>query len=199
MQLLRTARGALLLGLVACALILAAWGYFDRLDAVGLASFLLRWVHVLASVVWVGQIVFINLVQIVALRELEGVERAAVMKAIVPRVATLFRHASHVTVASGIVLLVTTGYLLDRWIFASPVYVPPIRNIFLWGGTIGGLVMWTLAHLVVWPNLKVVLGLTAGNATAKAAARARVELAARINLMLALPVTFVMIAASHLY
>jgi uncharacterized membrane protein len=104
-----------------------------------------------------------------------------------------------VTVASGILLLVTTGYLLDRWIFMSEVFIPPLRNVLLWGGTLGGLVMWAFAHFVVWPNLKIVLGRVAADDAQKAAARAKVETYARLNLVLALPVTFVMVAAPHLY
>lgn len=196
---MRTAQSALLVGGAVTAAILAYWIFAIGVDRIGLASFLLRWLHVLASIVWLGQIAFINFVQIVALNELSGPERAGVVKAVVPRVATLFRHASHLTVVTGILLLVTTGYLLDRWVFSSAVYVPPLRNLFLWGGTLGGLAMWAIAHFIVWPNLKVVLGLAPGDDAAKAAARARVERAARLNLVLALPVTFVMVAASHLY
>jgi hypothetical protein len=45
----------------------------------------------------------------------------------------------------------------------------------------------------------VVLGLRAGDAEAKANARARVILFARLNLILAMPVALGMIAAAHLY
>jgi hypothetical protein len=44
-----------------------------------------------------------------------------------------------------------------------------------------------------------VLGLRAGDATAKTEARARVVLFARLNLLIALPVVTGMIAAAHLY
>ena len=199
MGMLATPVRALIVGLIVTLVILAVWMAYIGVDRIGLTSFLLRWIHVLASIVWLGQIFFINFVQIVALKELDEPGRAGVLKSIVPRVATLFRHASHLTLVSGILLLVTTGYLLDRWMFTSTVYVPPLRNLLLWGGTVGGLVMWAFAHFVVWPNLKIVLGLQPGDDSSKAAARARIETFARLNLMLSLPVTFVMVAASHLY
>ena len=199
MGLLATPLRAVMAGLILTAIILGIWMAYIGVDRIGLVSFLLRWVHVLASIVWLGQVFFINFVQIVALKELDEAGRAGVMKSVVPRVATLFRHASHLTLVSGILLLITTGYLFDRWMFTSAVYVPPLRNLLLWGGTLGGLVMWAFAHFVVWPNLQVVLGLTPGDDVAKAAARARIEIFARLNLVLSLPVTFVMVAASHLY
>jgi hypothetical protein len=47
--------------------------------------------------------------------------------------------------------------------------------------------------------MQVVLGLRAGDDSAKAAARARVILFARLNLLLSLPVVLAMVAAAHLY
>jgi uncharacterized membrane protein len=199
MGLLETPVRALLAGLGLTLAILLVWMIFIGVDRIGLMSFLLRWLHVLAGIVWLGLIFFINFIQIVAIKESDQPGRAALLKSVVPRVAAGFRHASHLTLLTGVLLLVTTGYLLDRWMFTSAVYVPPLRNLLLWGGTLGGLVMWVLAHFVVWPNLKIVLGQVPGDDAAKAAARGRVETFARINLILSLPVTFVMVAASHLY
>jgi uncharacterized membrane protein len=59
--------------------------------------------------------------------------------------------------------------------------------------------MWAFVHMIIWPNLQVVLGVRPGNATAKAAARAKVALYARANLLLAIPVTVLMVAAAHLF
>jgi uncharacterized membrane protein len=80
--------------------------------------------------------------------------------------------------------------------FTSPVFIPPLRNVMLWGGTIGGLLMWAFVHFLIWPALRIVLSDAAPEA--KAAARARVHTFARVNLALSLPVTFVMVAAAHL-
>ncbi len=196
---LDTPMKAALAGLAIVVAILLVWLVVVGVDRIGFISFMLRWLHVVGAIVWVGIIVFINFVQILAVKEQDAAGRGVLFKSVVPRVATLFRHASHLTLVSGILLLVTTGYLLDRWIFTSDVFIPPLRNVLLWGGTLGGLAMWAFAHFVVWPNLKVVLGLVPGDDAAKAAARAKVETYARLNLVLALPVTFVMVAAPHLY
>lgn len=188
---------ALGLGALITLLILLLWVFGAGVDRLGLLSFMLRWLHVFAGMLWIGLVWFVNFIQIVAIAEADDAGKAAILKAIVPRTATAFRHASHVTLLTGILLLVTTGYLLDRWIFTSAVYIPPLRNLMLWGGTIGGLVMWAFVHFVIWPGLQVVL--SDASPEAKAAARSRVLTFARANLVLSLPVTFVMVAAAHLY
>jgi len=54
-------------------------------------------------------------------------------------------------------------------------------------------------HMYIWPNMQVVLGLRPGDAAAKAEARGRVILFARLNLIIVVPVVMGMIAAAHLY
>ena len=65
-------------------------------------------------------------------------------------------------------------------------------------GALGGLLMWGSLNFVIWPSLKVVLGHTVTDAQAQARARQTVKRYARLNLVLALPVTFIMVAAAHL-
>jgi len=194
---LDTPTKALGLGALLTLVVLLAWVLGAGVDGLGFLSFMLRWLHVFAGMIWVGLIWFVNFIQIVALAEADETGRSAILKRVAPRVATAFRHASHVTILTGILLLITTGYLLDRWIFTSAVFIPPLRNVMLWGGTAGGLIMWAFVHFAVWPAFQVVLSDAAP--AAKAAARARVQTYARLNLALSLPVTFVMVAAAHLY
>ena len=168
------------------------------MDPRGLISVLLRFLHVVAAMAWIGLLFFVNFVQLKALEEADEASRSVISKWIVPRVATGFRHASHLTVFSGALLLVSSGYLLGDWIFSSAVYMPPVRTVMLAAGVLGGLVMWAFVNFVIWPSLKIALGPTAGDADAKAQARQTVKLFARLNLVLALPVTFAMVAAAHL-
>jgi uncharacterized membrane protein len=184
-------------GLAICALILIV-GLFDKsLDWLGFVSFLLRWMHILGGIIWVGMIWFVNFIQFAALDEADDAGRSIIHKLVVPRVALAFRHAAHLTLVSGVLLLVSTGYLLDRLVFPSAVYIAPMRNALLWSGAIAGVLMWGFVQFVIWPNLQTVLG--AADARTKAEARQRVRKFARLNLILSIPVTFVMVAATHLY
>ena len=190
---------SLVVGLVISLVILIAWVALAGVDRIGLISFLLRWMHVFAAIIWVGMIWFVNFIQLAALRDADDAGKAAIHKHIVPKVAMTFRHTSHAVLLTGVLLLITSGYLLDRLVFTSAVYVPPLRNALLWGGTLAGIAMWAFVHFKIWPNIKIVLGETAGDTDAKARARDTVRIYARLNLILAVPVTFVMIAAAHLY
>ena len=189
---------ALVVGFAIAGLALAVWFLESNRDVLGLASFLVRFIHIGAAMLWIGMIWFVNFIQLAALRDTDEAGRAAMLRHVVPQVAALFRVASHVVVASGAGLLLTTGYMLDRWVFPSAVYIPSARGAMIWGGAIVALVMWGLVHAVIWPGLKIITEPGAGPATL-AKARERVMLAGRINLVLAVPVTFAMIAAAHLY
>ena len=189
---------AAVLGLVLATFALAAWLLTGPVDLRGLISVILRFVHVVSAMSWVGLIVFVNFIQLRALQEADDASRSAISKWIVPRVAMVLRHTSHLTVLSGVLLLVATGYLFSGWVFSSAVYMPEPRAFMLALGALGGVLMWGSLNFVIWPTLKVVLGHTATDAQAQARARQTVKRYARLNLVLALPVTFIMVAAAHL-
>jgi uncharacterized membrane protein len=197
-RILSSAPAALVTGLAISALLLLVWVSDSSVDRLGFLSFILRWLHVLGGIIWVGMIWFVNFIQLAAIEQADDAGRKTLMKLVVPRVAAMFRHAAHLTLVSGILLLVATGYLFDQWVFLSAVYIAPLRSLLLWAGVLAGLAMWFFVQFIIWPNLQVVLGDSA-DAAAKAQARDRVRTFARINLILAIPVTFVMVAASHLY
>lgn len=198
-ELLSSPTRALLAGIGLAGAALVLWTTMERVDAVGFTSFLLRAGHVLAAMIWIGLVWFVNLIQHRALAEGDADERAAIVRLIVPRVTHAFRHASHLTVLTGALLLATTGYVLSGPVFAAEVHLPASRELMLWLGVLGGLAMWLIVHLAIWKQLKVVLGIDPGDAEAKAAARATAGFWARVNLMLAIPVTLLMVAAAHLY
>ena len=180
-------------------IILLLWLAIDGVDALGFTSFMLRWLHVVAAILWLGMIWFVNFIQFSALQEADDVGRRTLMTSVVPRVAHSFRHASHLTLVTGVLLLFTSGYLLDATVFSSAVYMPPARSLLMWFGVLGGLAMWAFVHFVIWPNLRIVIGQVPGDQAAKDAARAQIKTFARLNLALSVPVTFAMVAAPHLY
>jgi len=192
-------RATLGVGASFAAAVLIIWLIAAGADGLALTAFLVRLGHVVAAMVWIGSIVFVNFVQLVALASADEPQRAFLHKAVVPRVAWWFRHASTVTVVTGILLLLLSGYLLPALIYGSGVFMPPARVLLLWGGVLAALAMWMFVHMYIWPNMQVVLGMRAGDDVAKTAARARVILFARLNLLLSLPVVLAMVAAAHLY
>jgi uncharacterized membrane protein len=186
-------------GLGLSALLLIAWLLIGGADRLSLVSFLIRVTHILAAMIWVGLIFFVNFVQLIAMRDADTDGKAFMAKAVIPNVFWWVRHASTVTVASGILMLIAAGYLLPSILYGSGVYVAPARAALLWLGVFAALAMWMFVNMYIWPALRIVLGINPGDAAAKAGAQARVKTYARLNLLLALPVTVAMVAAAHLY
>lgn len=186
------ATGAALVLLVALVW-LGAWGdEYRNVYLPGVGFVLVRIVHVLAAMIWVGLIWYVNFAQLVAVEALDDTGRAAVHKEVAPRVAFWFRHMATLTVLTGIVLLFYTEHMSFEGI-AAP------KGALLLISVVLGVVMLGFVHAVIWPGMQVILGLRPGDAAAKQAARKRVKTFARLNLVLAIPTTAAMVGAAHLY
>ena len=185
-------------GLAIAAAVLAVWIAENDGDHLGLISFVIRFTHISAAMLWIGMIWFANFVQLGALSSADEALRATLLRQVALPVVNICRVAAHVVVLSGAGLLLSTGYVLDRWVFPSAVYIPSLRSALMWCGSLAALAMWALVHVVLSPNLKT---LVEGAAPAAELGRAqeRVRLSVRVNLLLAVPVTFAMVAAAHLY
>ncbi len=170
--------------------------HFGGIDTISLVSLLLRYLHVLAAIAWVGLIIFVNFIQLPAVRESK--DRGPINRHIVRPVTTTFRHASHMVLATGAAMLITSGYVLGHWMYGTDVGVPPLRAALLWGGATAALVMWAIVHFGISPCVSTILDPDATDEQ-KAPARLRGRNLARINLILSLPVTLAMIAAAHAY
>ena len=192
-------RATLAVGAAIAAAVLVVWLIAAGADGLALTAYLVRLGHVVAAMVWIGLIAFVNFVLLVALGTADEASRSFLHKAVVPRVAWWFRHASTVTVITGILLLILSGYLLPALVYGAGVFMPPARVLLLWGGVVAALAMWMFVHMYMAPSLEVIVGLRAGDAEAKARARRRIGRLARVNLMLAAPVLLAMLAAAHLY
>ena len=192
-------RATLAVGAAIAAAVLVVWLIAAGADGLALTAYLVRLGHVVAAMVWIGLIVFVNFVLLVALGTADEAPRSFLHKAVVPRVAWWFRHASTVTVITGILLLILSGYLLPALVYGAGVFMPPARVLLLWGAVVAALAMWMFVHMYIWPSMRIALGLRPGDAAAKARAEARITGFARLNLILAVPVLLAMLAAAHLY
>ena len=158
--------------------------------------FLLRWIHFLAGITWIGLLYYFNFVQTPFFAETEAPVRSGAIQKLVPRALWWFRYGALFTFLSGLLII------LHRWgqggFFASS---------YGWAILLGGL-LGTLMFLnvwgVIWPNQKVVIQNAIDTAAgrpanpAAAGAGARAGLASRTNTLLSIPMLFFMGAASHL-
>ncbi len=183
-QVLNSPGSASLLGTAAALLILAFAALSAGLDIAQVGAALARVLHVLAAIVWGGFIVFVNLVQLTALAAASDAERPVIVRHVVPRTARVFAIAADVTLATGVVLTL-------------PAHATLAARPLLLAGILGGLAMWAIVRFVLKPAVAIVTGARTASDPERAAARGRIALYARINLVLLLPVTTAMLLGAH--
>ena len=181
-SILESAGRASLAGLVLGLVILAVVGVATDMHAAGALA--IRTAHVFAAMVWVGFIVFVNVVQLAALKAVSDAERPVIVRHIAGPSARVFTGAAHATLATGLILTLPIG---------NTVHHRPL----LIAGILGGLVMWAIVQFILSPNVTRITGKVAASDTEKAAARASIVTWARINLILVVPVSVAMVIAAH--
>lgn len=182
---------ALAAGTAAAAAILMAMILVGEASWAGLADLLPRILHVGAAAVWLGLIWFVNFIQLPALAVAADSDRSALLRLVVPRVARTFQLAAHLTLLSGAALIALAP--------SQPMSMLDGRGLAFWAGIIGGAAMWAIVQLGIAPRVAILSGAGSATPELKAAAAREVRSLARINLVIAVPVTGVMIAAVHLH
>jgi uncharacterized membrane protein len=156
--------------------------------------FLLRWIHFLAGITWIGLLYYFNFVQVPFFGETEAPVRSGAQQKLLPRALWWFRWGAMFTFLSGWL------YLLHSWL--PRINQPGGWSILL--GAILGTIMWANVWFVIWPKNKIVIQNAIDTAAGKPAnpaaapAGARGGLASRTNVVFSIPLLFFMGSASHL-
>ncbi|BFU94151.1 MAG: conserved membrane protein of unknown function [Nitrospira sp.] len=152
---------------------------------------LLRWIHFLAGITWIGLLYFFNLINAAFMKSLDGPTKNVVIPKLMPSALNWFRHGATVTVLAGILLY---------------------GKLYMHGGTgayalaIGGLlgiIMMANVHAVIWPNQKKIIAAVTAAAQGTPAPAEMAQwgrtalLASRVNFLLSIPMLFFMGAGSH--
>ncbi|MCB1506834.1 MAG: hypothetical protein KDJ47_17850 [Hyphomicrobiaceae bacterium] len=181
---LASARNAAAAGVLIAIVVLALAAVLGAMDAHMAGVLTVRALHVLAAMIWAGLIVFVNVVQLAALKAVTDAERPIIVRHIAGPSARVFTGAAHATLATGIIMAIPLGGSL----FHRPVLLLAL---------LGGLVMWAIVQFVLRPNVARITGKVAATDAEKGAARTAIATWARVNLMLVIPVTVVMLVAAH--
>jgi len=161
-----------------------------------LVFMLLRFLHFLFGITWIGLLYYFNFVQTPFFGETEPAVRSGAIQKLVPRALWWFRWGAMGTVIFGLL------YLLMWWGMRLNFAMTPWTVAIFTGGLMG-LIMWANVWFVIWPNQKIVIGnatAMAGGAPANPAAAPagrRAALASRTNTLFSIPMLFFMGAASH--
>jgi uncharacterized membrane protein len=165
-------------------------------EAIGMEGYwaqFLRYLHVLAGILWIGLLYYFNFVQIPTMPSVPAELKPGVTKYIAPAALFWFRWAALATVV--------LGFLVAE--MAQPSYSG--RALMLKEGyrTIGtgmwlGLIMAANVWFVIWPNQKKALGIVAASDEAKANAARYAMMASRTNLILSIPMLYCMVGQTHI-
>jgi uncharacterized membrane protein len=154
-------------------------------------AFVMRWLHVLSGVLWIGLLYYFNFVQTPTMPKIDPAEhRAAVTKFIAPEALFWFRWAALATVVLGLTTALMNGYLFRALAFNRG-YIA--IGVGMWLALIMAFNVW----FIIWPNQQKVLGLVNASADEKAKAARLAGLASRINTMLSIPMLYCMVAQQN--
>jgi len=151
-------------------------------------AFLMRWIHLLAGITWVGLLYYFNFVQGEYFKEADGDAKTDVIQKLVPRALWWFRWAAMFTFLSGL-------YLIHYW---------KLTGMGIMIGITMGTIMFLNVWLVIWPKQKIIIASAnqvAGGGQAlpgAAAALGKAGLASRTNTMFSIPMLFFMASSKHL-
>jgi len=165
--------------------------YFDY----GFITFLFRWLHVLAGIMWIGLLWYFNFVQIPSMPSIPDEQKPAVSKFIAPKALFWFRWGAVATLATGLILAHLNGYLHDAMTLNTNNAKYFMIGIGMWLGIIMAFNVWA----IIWPNQKKALGIISVDASEKAAAAKKAMLFSRTNTLLSIPMLYCMVGAQNLY
>ena len=115
-------------------------------------AFVMRWLHVMSGVMWIGLLWYFNFVQIPSMPKIPDEQKPAIGKVIAPAALFWFRWAALATLVTGVLLAGMNGYLLQALSLQRP--FTPI-GIGMWLGLIMAFNVW----FIIWPNQKKALGI----------------------------------------
>ncbi|MBC7986848.1 MAG: urate hydroxylase PuuD [Sphingomonadaceae bacterium] len=156
-------------------------------------SGLLRFLHVLLGIMWIGLLYYFNFVQIPTMPNVPAELKPAVSKHIAPAALFWFRWSALLTVILGAGLASTPpdSYLVDALTFRENYRV---IGLGMWLGLIMAFNVW----FVIWPNQKRALGIVEADDAAKAKSATTAMMFSRINTMLSIPMLYCMVSHMHI-
>ena len=200
-------RNVVIAGFVLAILLVGVYCTTQGYDGLAFELFVLRWLHVVSGVMWIGLLWYFNFVQIPTMPKVPDDLKKGVSGYIAPAALFWFRWAAMATIFFGIILALRNHYLVEAYTLdlsegvAGWPIVPKYLaiGIGMWLGTI----MWFNVWFVIWPNQQKALNIGGKYsdlpAADKAAAAKTAMIFSRTNTLLSIPMLFSMVAAGHLY
>ena len=160
-------------------------------------SLLFRYLHVLAGIMWIGLLWYLNFVQIPSMPNIPDEQKPAISKIIAPKVLFWFRWAALATILTGLIVAYLNGYLHESMTLG--IGSGGGKNTAIGLGMWLGIIMAYNVWFIIWPNQKKALGIIEVSPEEKPLAAKKAMLTSRINTLLSFPMLLTMVAAQNLY
>ena len=157
-----------------------------------LAEIIIRWLHIVSSIIWVGLLYFFNLVNGPFNRTLTPETRQKVVPELMPRALFFFRWAAMSTFVLGLALL----YL----VYLQPGHSRELNSppgYWIMTGMAFGTLMWFNVWFIIWPCQRKIIQGVKTNTPVPPFLGPRAVKASRLNAYLSVPLVFCMVAGPH--
>ncbi len=160
-------------------------------------TFIMRWLHVICGIMWIGILWYFNFVQIPTMPSIPDELKPAIGKHIAPAALFWFRWGAMGTIVTGLLLAWMNGYIVDAIAIGltDGVDKHTAIGIGMWLGAI----MWFNVWFIIWPAQQKALGIVDAEPDVKAAAARTAMLFSRTNTLLSFPMLYAMISAQNIY
>ena len=153
--------------------------------------FLVRWLHVLSGIMWVGLLWYFNFVQMPSMPKIPDEQKPAVSKVIAPAALFWFRYAALATVVTGLLVAYMNGYLKQALTLEVPFAA---IGIGMWIALIMAFNVW----FIIWPKQQIALGLVEVEHIDEKPKAAKIAMiTSRANTMLSIPMLYMMVAQQN--
>ena len=153
-------------------------------------TFVMRWLHVVSGIMWIGLLWYFNFVQIPSMASIPDEQKPAISKVISPAALFWFRYGALATVITGLLLA-----WMQKYLFLALTLQMPFAaiGIGMWIALIMAFNVW----FIIWPNQKKALGMVVVEPAEKAKAARTAMLTSRINTMLSITMLYMMVAQQN--
>jgi len=163
------------------------------MDVNELLPLVLRWIHFLAGITWIGLLYFFNLINVNFQKVLDADTKKKVNPELLLRALFWFRNGAMTTFISGLLIIGWKYFYLGSGFTGQSGLMTTPGGLWISLGGLFGTVMWANVWFVIWPAQKQILGATLGkNPPPDPSVPKRATFASKMNTWLSVPMLFAM-------
>ncbi len=170
------------------------------LDGATIFLFLLRWIHFIFGIIWIGLLYFFNFVNGPFAKTMDANTKKLVVPQLMPRALWWFRWGAMITFITGWLYIAAKLHLNQAGLTGTGGLFTSTWGQWISLGALLGSIMWFNVWFIIWPAQKKLITWTkmGQSPPEMAGLTKRASLASRLNTYLSVPMLFCMAAASHL-